>query len=297
MPDDKKPDKKSTKDPDDKKYQPAKNDAAIENIKGKTPLSRFSYLDVSAREHASAFSVAKMMDGDMLSETQDAITAALANGTDFKDFEKRLKPYLMSKGWWSEQLMRDPITGKIEKVQLGSTRRLRTIYHTNLHASYAAGQWERIQKRKKLLPYLQYMPSVSSEPRNKHKAYYGLVLPVDDPIWQSIMPPNGFGCLCSVKQLSKAQAARAGVTEDFKAEMEESINPRTGKTLLTPKGIDPSFAHNHDRITALEMLHAEKVQIWTHVPAAKKAAVVKKLPDALNAYMSELLDTADKPSG
>lgn len=270
----------------DDQYKALINKAALDNLQGKTPLSRFSYMDTAAKEHARSFTVAKMMDGDMLSETQDAITAALANGTDFREFEKQLKPYLMAKGWWSEQLMRDPVTGKIEKVQLGSTRRLRTIYHTNLHASYAAAKWERIQKRKKLMPFLQYQPSVSGNPRKAHKAYYGLIKPVDDAIWQMIMPPNGFGCLCSVRQLSKAQAAKAGgETLDFEPEMVESVNPRTGETLLTPVGIEPSFAHNHDRLFAIEDLMTQKVQMWTHVPDAKKA--LAKHNSELDAYMAD----------
>lgn len=235
------------------------NQEALAYFKNKMRGTSFSYLDVLAHEHAVAFTVAKMMDQDLLSETQAAITDAIANGTDFRDFEKRLKPYLMSKGWWGEELMPDPKTGQIEKVQLGSTRRLRTIYHTNLHSAYAAGQWERIQENKKLLPYLQYMPSVSGEPRNNHKAYYNLVLPVDDPIWQSIMPPNGYGCLCSVKQLTKGQARRAGITENFELETEETINPRTGKKSQTPIGITPSFDHNSgDRLGALMTIASEK---------------------------------------
>lgn len=273
----------------DKQYEILQNVEALTAFKGKALLSSYSYADVIAREHALAFTVAKMMDGDMLSETQAAITAALANGTDYRDFEKRLQPYLMAKGWWGEQVMTDPLTGERKAVQLGSTRRLRTIYHTNLHASYAAGQWERIEQTKALLPYLQYMPSVAGEPRNQHKGYYGIVRPVDDPIWQSIMPPNGYGCLCWVKQLTKGQAKRAGISEPVELEMVETTNPRTGETVTTPKGIDPSFDHNHDRMSAMRKMYSEKVITWTHVPQANRAAVIKQHDVDLDAYMVGLI--------
>ena len=229
------------------------NAEAIAAFNAKMVGSSFSYLDVLAHEHAVAFTVAKMMDADMLAETRDAISAALENGTDFRDFQKRLKPYLMSKGWWGEQVMSDPKDGSIQKVQLGSTRRLRTIYQTNLHTAYAAGQWDRIQQTKEALPYLQYMPSLATRKRRDHKQYYGIIRPVDDPIWQQILPPNGYGCLCWVKQLTRTQAERAGgVTEDKDIEYEEIKNPRTGKTERVPTGISLSFAHNHgDRIGSL----------------------------------------------
>lgn len=234
------------------------NREAIASFDGKVLLDSFGYLDVQAYEHAVAFTVAKMMDADLLAETKAALSDALKNGTDFREFKRRLKPYLMSKGWWGEQVMGDPKDGVIKKVQLGSTRRLRTVYHTNLQTAYAAGQWQRIQQTKDAFPFLQYMPSVAGEPRQSHKKYYNLVLPVDHPLWQVIFPPNEWGCLCWVKQLTRAQAEAIGITDDTTIEYETVQNKRTGETVRVPKGIHPSFAHNHDRLTAIMRLAKEK---------------------------------------
>lgn len=265
------------------------NVEALASLNGKTLLPRYHYLDVLAREHAVAFSVAKMMDEDMLAETQSAIKDALANSTDFDVFKKRMEPYLMAKGWWGQELQVDPLTGDAKKVQLGSTRRLRTIYHTNLHASYAAGQWERIQKTKRGLPYLQYMPSVAGKKREKHKQYYNIVRPVDDPIWQMIMPPNGYGCLCWVKQLTRSQARRAGISDEIELDMVEVENPRTGDTMRIPAGLDPSFAHNHDRLTAARLMQAEKIEANKAIPAKDKAKAKVAADQQLDDYMSKLI--------
>lgn len=273
----------------DADFQPLQNVEALANFDGKSILSRYHYADVIAREHALAFSVAKMLDEDMLSEVQSAITDALTNGTDFRDFEKRLKPYLMSRGWWGEQVMSDPKDGSTQKVQLGSTRRLRTIYHTNLHSSYAAGQWQRIQETKRALPYLQYMPSVAGKKRDEHKPYYNLVRPVDDIIWQRIMPPNGYGCLCWVKQLTRSQARREGISDEMELETVETVNPRTGETSQTPLGIEPSFDHNHDRNTAMQTLYAEKLQTWTHIPDTQKDNHLQRYEQSLDEYMLALV--------
>lgn len=234
-------------------YQPLPNKEAIVHFNGKALLTSESYLDVKAYEHALAFTVAGLMDEDLLKDVRDAIASAMENGTDFRTFKQTLKPYLMAKGWLAETL--DDGT---QQLVAGSNRRLRTIYSTNLQSAYSAGQWSRIQQTKDFLPYLQYMRSVSEHPRLSHKKYYGLCRPADDPIWQYIMPSNGWGCKCWVKQLTKRQAQKVGISEEKPLEMEDYKNPKTGEVSKVPVGVDPSFAHNHDRFTALIRLAEDK---------------------------------------
>ncbi len=237
----------------DNNFQPLPNKEAIIHFKGKTLLTSEGYLDVQAYEHALAFTVAGMMDEDLLQDTRDAIASAIESGTDFRTFKQRLKPFLMSKGWLAETL--DDGT---QKLVAGSDRRLRTIFHTNLHTAYAAGQWSRIEQTQEFLPYLQYMASMSEHPRLSHKKYYGICRPVSDPIWSSIMPPNGYGCKCWVKQLTKRQAEQVGVSDPKPLETEDYINPKTGEKTQVPIGIEPSFNHNFDRLTALLKLAKDK---------------------------------------
>ena len=229
------------------KTAPLINREALAHLKNKRNHTSFAWQDTASYEHAVSFTVAKMMDEDMLAETRAAMTDALANGTDFATFQKRLKPYLMARGWWGQAVMGDPDTGEIQKVQLGSTRRLRTIYHTNLHTAYAAGQWERIQRNKKLFPYLKYIPSDAA------------VLPVDDPFWSTHFPPNGWGCKCNVRALTREQAEKTGISKSPVLKDVEHINTRTGEVEYYPEGVNPSFAHNPgDRLEALLQMAQEK---------------------------------------
>ena len=241
------------------KHKPLINREALKHLTGKRSHISFAWQDTASYEHAVSFTVAKMMDEDMLAETRAAMTDALANGTDFATFQKRLKPYLMARGWWGQAVMGDPDTGEIQKVQLGSTRRLRTIYHTNLHTAYAAGQWERIQRNKKLFPYLKYIPSDAAEPREAHKPFYNIVLPVDDPFWSTHFPPNGWGCKCNVRALTREQAEKTGISKSPVLKDVEHINTRTGEVEYYPEGVNPSFAHNPgDRLEALLQMAQEK---------------------------------------
>ncbi|WP_165006221.1 phage minor head protein [Neisseria yangbaofengii] len=245
----------------DVEYKPSGlvDKAALEHFKTKKILPGFSHYDVWLYQHSLAFTVAKMMDADMLAEVKQAIEQALQNGTSFADFKKRLKPYLMAKGWWGEQIMTDPLDEVQKLVQLGSTRRLKTIFNTNMQTAFAAGQWQRIQANKAALPYLRYNASAAGTPRDSHKRYYGLILPVDHEIWNVIFPPNGYGCKCSVSALTRRQAEREGISGEPDVEMLEFTNPRTGQTVLIPDDITPSFAHNHgDRLGAMNALFADK---------------------------------------
>ena len=65
--------------------------AAFEHFKAKKILPGFSHYDVWLYQHSLAFTVAKMMDADMLAEVKDAIESAQKNGTAFADFKKAFK--------------------------------------------------------------------------------------------------------------------------------------------------------------------------------------------------------------
>lgn len=306
--------------------------AALGFLQSKKLLPGFSHYDVWLHEHAVAFTVAKMMDKDMLADVQSALVSAIENGTTFDEFKKRLKPYLMARGWWGEQVMIDPVDAEPKMVQLGSTRRLRTIFQTNLATSHAAGQWARIQSNKRALPYIKYIPSVATHKRDSHRAYYHLILPVEHELWQTIYPPNGYGCLCSVRQLTRRQALRERAEDIEQSEaaftkqqienskkgilddqpnipMVEFTNPRTKQTVQIPADITPTFAHNHgDRLGAIQALLADKhgTQAAAELETQLDAYLSKKIKpygikmfdfSHISVEQSEIDRLADDPNG
>ena len=249
----------------------------------------FDYRDVWQREHQAAFTVAKAMQMDLLMDIREQIDAAITNGTTLADFRATLMPNLVSRGWWGKSMMADPVTGEVKEVQLGSARRLKVIYDTNLRTAHAEGQWARIQETKATLPYLMYDHTPSPHERKEHAAWDGLVLPADDSWWQSHYPIKAWGCKCRVIQLGPHQLDRMGTTVGT-APAERYIdytNKRTGETQQIPEGVDPAFAYAPGgRLASLGKMLADRVEQLpaTIGAAAFKSAVPQSIPLLMQGY-------------
>ena len=235
-------------------------DAALNYIKDKKLKVGFSYKDVWNEEHATAFTVAKAMQIDVLSDIKSAVETAIKDGHSFEHFKKDLQPTLIKKGWWGRKTMTDPLTGEEIDAQLGSDRRLKTIYDTNLRSAFQKAQYDRTMASD-LHPYLMYRVGNSARHREQHLAWDGLILPKDDPFWDKHLPPNEYGCKCYTRAISeprkqryerdgirvppKADGSGAGVIRvKTKAPAEEYttyFNERKGLIERLPKGVAPGF--------------------------------------------------------
>lgn len=215
------------------------------DAKGQAPS--FDWRDIAPQEHALSYTVAKSTGYDVVDDIKAATRQAIADFKSYGDFVDQLEPTLRKKGWWGRQLVTDPLTGKSKYVQLGSLKRLRTIYWANVRTARAAGEWERIQRTKRGLPFLVYEMSVAEKKRPEHLGWVGLILPVDHPFWATHYPPNGWLCQCRVRQISRAEAERMGY--DPEAEGPQIVyrnwtNKRTGEVWRVPRGIDPGWQTN-----------------------------------------------------
>jgi len=219
----------------------------VRYFREKADRPSFDWRDVAPEEHAYAFTVAKSAGFDVLADIRAAVDDAVVNRVPFEDFRARLQPILEAKGWWGRRTVTDPKDGSEQLVQLGSSRRLRTIYWANVRSAHAAGEWERTQQTKRFLPFLVYTLSTAERRRPEHLSWVGTVLPVDDPWWRSHYPPNGWGCKCGVRQITRREAERRGYDPAAGAppvEMRSWRNKRTGETVKVPKGIDPGWHTN-----------------------------------------------------
>lgn len=180
--------------------------------------------------NARAFTVAKAMQEDILEDIRTAVTDALKNGTTFHQFKKDLEPLLQRKGWWGRQELTNP-QGELESVQLGSVRRLKVIYRTNLQTAYMAGRRNGQLANTQSRPYWMYVAVNDSKTRPEHQALHGRVFRYDDPIWQTLYPPNGWGCRCRIRALTARQVAQKGLeVESSQGKLGESLELVSKKT-------------------------------------------------------------------
>lgn len=192
---------------------------------------------------------------------------AIQDGKSLRDFTADLKPILQREGWWGRQDMTDPLTGETKTVQLGSPRRLQTIYDVKLRTAYSVGRYQRAQRSKSVLPYLVYRSMRDARVRPLHRAWNGTVLPQDHPWWDTHYPPNGWRCRCIAYPLSEQDAAAypGAQRDDPSTETIQWTNPRTGEVRAVPVGIDPGFDYHPGKAAQahLDRLLAEKQATFT----------------------------------
>ncbi|QDY99072.1 hypothetical protein FQ775_01065 [Nitratireductor mangrovi] len=214
----------------------------------------FSWLDHWQADHAAMFTVANSVGFDVLDDILQALKRALEEGHTFREFAAELEPLLKAKGWWGQRPVIDPETGEPVLAQLGSARRLRTIFETNMRVAYAAGHWSRFERGKAARPFLRYVhvdPELHDpDSRAHHARQHNLVLPVDHPHWRVWGPPNGWGCRCTLQSLSQrdverlTEAGEALVFDPPEDTFRNFVNRRTGEVTRVPDGIDPGWGYN-----------------------------------------------------
>ncbi|MBE2244184.1 MAG: minor capsid protein, partial [Burkholderiaceae bacterium] len=158
-----------------------------------------------------AFTVAKATSLEVLRTIRAEVAKSIGEGQTFEAFKKALRPRLEDLGWWGRQEVLDGDTGELTQVQLGSNRRLRTIYQTNVQTAYMAGRFKRFMDNVGDRPYWRYVAVMDGRTRPAHAALHGRVWRFDDPIWEVIWPPNGWGCRCRVVALTQAEFELLGV--------------------------------------------------------------------------------------
>lgn len=127
---------------------------------------------------------------------------------------------------------------------------LRTEQDSVFIQSQNARKWLKYESEAEIFPYLRYVTVGDERVRHSHKNLDGLTAKINDPIWDRIMPQNGFGCRCivtqheaTVKKSSQAQIRSKTrlIKEDFKQDtkkgrMDFDYNPGKTDFIFKEKG-------------------------------------------------------------
>lgn len=170
---------------------------AIDYLKAKGFKIGWDWHETLNEAHSRAFTVAKVARIDLLQDIRKSLIDAMQQGQGFEQWKANITPTLQQKGWWGKQTVVNP-AGIEQPVQLGSPRRLKTIFDTNMHKSLAAGRYKAMMATVETRPIWVWVHISISNPRKIHLARNGEARRYDDPFWLYAYPPVGFGCQCKV---------------------------------------------------------------------------------------------------
>ncbi|EAH4759367.1 hypothetical protein B6P00_06500 [Campylobacter jejuni] len=178
---------------------------AVDFLKNKKPELSFDYDELSYSTHKKVFTIAKLMDESLLKDMQDTLVNAIKNGDKFSTWSKIAEEKLKAKGWWGSKKVINPKTGEVKKTHFNSTR-LKKIFEENSRKAKAKAIYENQMKSTK--PYFKYCTQKDSLVRDKHRVFDGIVLPKDDPFWDTHYPHvtmHDYGCRCYVLEVGESE--------------------------------------------------------------------------------------------
>lgn len=184
----------------------------------------FNWYEIWQEAHNKTFTVAKVMNMEILKTIREAVEKSISEGITLEQFQAELEPKLKQLGWWGKQYMFDN-DGNFIDVQLGSPKRLETIYETNLNVSYSIGHYKGMMDNTEDRPYWQYKAVMDKRTRHSHAELNNKVYPYDHSFWNKYYPPNDWGCRCYVNPLTKEEVKAKGLSVEKKLPGEESLPP------------------------------------------------------------------------
>jgi SPP1 gp7 family putative phage head morphogenesis protein len=214
-------------------------DQAVNYFKSLGVQPTWSYQDLWNQTGKTAFTVAKLTELSLLEQVYDFMTDAIKNGKSLADFTNEMQGLLEQSGW-----------GEL------STARIENIYRTNMASAYSAGEWEQMQEsalaraERGEITYLEGNSVGDERTREEHaEAMDGVILPIDDPYWDTHTPPLGFECRCWLTEMTEQSLERYGLepSEEAPDLGTETVTDKDGNTYEVPVGVTLGFGgHNWD---------------------------------------------------
>lgn len=116
---------------------------------------------------------------------------------------------------------------------------LNTNLRTAVMSSYHAAQYQRLQEVKDVYPAYRYKTQADGRVRDEHAVLHNKVFMANDPIWDTIWPPNGWNCRCYIEPISYDELP--GVNSEDRLSLEDG-GMREG--LLNDANISEDFQRN-----------------------------------------------------
>lgn len=165
----------------------APHEEALALLAGKRPVASEIFRELLPELRGRAFTVSGVAGAGTLQRCRDAI-AGIADGATWDDAKKDLLDEL------------DPWLGD------GAPARAELLLRAHGFQAFQAAAWRTAQADDDTT-HLQYLTMEDERVRPSHAALDGIVLPKDDPFWQTHLPPWEWGCRCSTRTMNGDQVA------------------------------------------------------------------------------------------
>ena len=177
-------------------YKRVPFERALEVLRDKVVLPTKTWDEHTADIQPWAFTVSGIFKASALQEIQARTIKAIQEGTSFIDFKAHFDTVLVKSG-----------------ISSLAPWRARLVLMQNLRNSYNAGRYREQTKpdTAERRPWAIYRHDHPIEARPHHKAIHNFVAPIKDPVWDEIMPSNGFNCRCSVRTVDETQLKARGL--------------------------------------------------------------------------------------
>lgn len=164
---------------------------ALDRFRRRVPMTKRQYSQLLDMAKGRAFTVAGIIEKDMLRVLQELLYKAIREGAPLEDFAHALKKANIKytgSVYGTEQKKGQPI----------SPIHTETIVRTNFASVYSDGRWDMFNDPAvvSFVPAYQYSAILDQRTRETHRKMDKKVYARDDPIWKRWRPPAGFNCRC-----------------------------------------------------------------------------------------------------
>ena len=181
--------------------------------------------------------IAKTIKDGVVADIYDELRKWIAKGDTLETFQKRVEEIAKNKGWLQDE------------TELRRAWRAKLIYETHMREHYQAQRHRELTNPNvlELFPYWEYVHGELREPRVPrplHLSWHGLIIPANNDWWKTHFGPNGWGCTCGVRPVSRRELKRMGKAAPDEAPNNGSrvvVDKYTGEKREVPNGIDPGF--------------------------------------------------------
>ncbi|MGX9522487.1 phage minor head protein [Vibrio mediterranei] len=268
------------------KYGSLPFEEQIAYFRQKANVDTERWADIWKEAHNRSFMVAGATRDDVLGDLRQAVDTAIAEGRSLGWFRREFNRIVERRGW--------AFNGT-------SNWRSQVIYETNLRQSYSAGREAQIERIKHKRPFGIYKHTAQEHPRELHLSWNNLVLPLDDPWWETHTPINGYGCKCKKFSASQRDLDRLGlkVSKAPAIEHYEFVDKVTGEVHQIPKGIDPGFDYRPKSPSQLTAKLKKTIEAKPPLATRLKPRVVDSAYSTISnvnaSTLSTLLEQSDHP--